>query len=714
MGEAQITRFKSLQKYVLGSLCVAMLGLMGCQPRDVNPRYGTVEAGKVGSIVTDFRDVKSPSKNFDFPVNYIEVKDRPGEQLSTCTGGSWNDIRIHDRSKKEVVYKSIYSGQRVAVAAGASNCHKVGMRVRMSSVTDGSRSNYGHAIVTRLMLLDRSELTPEMMLALDINDFALNSMLRESQTLSILVFKYVEGSAPQEQHFLNSDVVVPNGVPDGQAGSMVASLEELDSPSKEISIPSYTEAALKIGDKLSTCTRGGWNDLRVYDKKDAEIVYAAIYGGKMMASLNRVINCHTVGMRIALTSQNEARADKNLGAAVVTGLYIVNVSDLTDEILTASGFDQEGLQRFLKPGETQVSIMTFKYLRGTGPDEAQYVAGGIPAATEATSAQGETASGTANAPNATVSGDPVTDATSTDGLVTPVNSGSGTTVLPSAPAAAFTQSLETFASEVSVVEYINRKALLSTCSTQRAWTDFRSFRKYDAQMIAGQRKAAITKGKNNCYQPTDVLNIYTPDGSAAYQGQVVIREVFVMRAADLTDEIIAATAQPRQDIETYIGTEEWVHVTVFEYVPYTAALASESVDENNVSVNVFAEGNVASRPGHVLSACNAQANPMLLVSAQEEALFASSPYKKAYVLAQTPCWAVGSVVTLTHVETGALVLDQKVRLTRVELKTIAEVTAEDLSQMGYADITELKLSLSLLWGRPVAEDQVVTLVFVRN
>src|SRR5690606_1766307 len=119
----------------------------------------------------------------------------------------------------------------------------------------------------------RSVLTPEMMMALDINDFALNSTLRESQTLSILVSKYVEGSAPQEQHFLNSDVVVPNGVPDGQAGSMVASLEELDSPSKEISIPSYTEAALKIGDKLSTCTRGGWNDLRVYDKKDAEIVY---------------------------------------------------------------------------------------------------------------------------------------------------------------------------------------------------------------------------------------------------------------------------------------------------------------------------------------------------------------------------------------------------------------------------------------------------------
>ena len=691
-----------------------MWGLAACQPRDVDPRYGTVEAGKVGSTVANIRSIKSPSKNFDFKVNYVEVKDQVGAQLSTCSGGAWDDIRVHDRSKKDVVYKSIYTGQRVAVAGAANNCHKVGRRVLLSSVTDGVGSNYGHAVVTKLMLIDRSEITEEMKAALDIDDFALNSILRDSQTASIVVFKYVEGSAPAEERFLSADVVVPNGVPEGQVGSLVTSLEGLDSPSKDLIVENSVEAVEKIGASLSACPKGGWTDIRVYDKnmtdQEYKDLYASIYTGQRVADINRARNCHTVGKRIIIGSQLVGDGS-HFGEAIVTGIYVINVEDFTDELLAEAGFDREGLQRFLKPGETQLSFLVFKYLRGTAAQEVQFLNAENPVAPEE---GGEPNPAVATVPASGTPAGPEGEAVTAVGTTPPsVTPGPAVSNTNPTTHSTFAQRVESVNADIQVAEYVNRKALLSTCASNRAWTDFRSFRKLDSEMIAGKRTMAITKGKNNCYQPTDILNIHSSDGTV-YEGQVLIKEVFVMRASDLTPEIIAATAQSQSDVATYIGVEEWVHVTVFEYVPYNAALASEVVDENNLDVPVVVEGTVASRPGHVLSSCQASVNPMLFVNAQDEAAFLTSSYKKAYVLSQTPCWAVGSVVKLTHIETGMTVLDQRVRLTRVEQKTLAEMTAEDLKQLGYAETTTLAVSLSQLWGKAVTMDQLVTIIFVRN
>ena len=709
----QIIKTQRSHTHILGAIFLVLWGLAGCQPRDVDPRYGTVEAGKVGSMVANIRSVKSPSKNFDFKVNYIEVKDQVGAQLSTCSGGVWDDIRVHDRSKKDVVYKSIYSGQRVAAIGAANNCHKVGRRVLISSVSDGTGSNYGHAVVTKLMLIDRSEITEEMKAALDINDFALDSILRESQTASILVFKYVEGSAPAEERFLSADVVVPNGVLEGQVGSLVTSLEGLDSPSKDLIVENSVEAVEKIGASLSTCSRGGWTDIRVYDRnlsdQDYKALYSNIYTGERVADINRARNCHTVGMRILIGSL-QAGDGSHFGEAVVTGIYIFNVEDLTDELLAQAGFDREGLQRYLKPGETQLSYLVFKYLRGTATQEAQFLNAATPVAPEEGA---EPNPAVVTVPPSVIPAGPEGEEPAEGTTPPSVTPGPAVSNTNPATHSTFIQRVESVNADIQVAEYVNRKALLSTCTSNRAWTDFRSFRKLDSEMIAGKRTMAITKGKNNCYQPTDILNIHSSDGTV-YEGQVLIKEVFVMRASDLTPEIIAATAQSQSDVVTYIGSEEWVHVTVFEYVPYNAALASEVVDENNLDVPVVVEGAVASRPGHVLSSCQQSVNPILFVNAQDEAAFATSSYKKAYVLSQTPCWAVGSVVTLTHIETGVTVLDQRVRLTRVEQKTLAEMTAEDLKQLGYADITTLATALSQLWGKTVTMDQLVTVIFIRN
>lgn len=702
------------QKWVLGLFLVLTSGLMGCQPRDVDPRYGTVEAGKVGSITTNFRDVKSPSQDFNFNVNYVEVKDEPGQQLSTCKSGSWNDIRMHDRSKKDIVYKSIYTGQRVAVIAAASNCHKVGMRVLLSSVTDGRGSNYGHAVITKLMLIERKDITEEMMAAMDVTAYTLdNSILRGANVASIAVFKYVQGSSPSEEKFLNSDVVVPNGVPEGQVGSLVSNWDILaNSPSKDIEIINATESVDKIGQRLASCPKGGWDDLRIYDRNKQEETFRAVYSGQRVAFLGFAKSCHTAGMRVRLSSSTNG-PESHFGEAIITGIYVVDKDTVVNHYLAEVAYDSvEDLERYLKT-DTKASIVTFKYVKGSAAQENSIM--GLPVDADASAVSD---SGEPSATSDVVSGGGTTTAPTETG--SRVNTGgAGDRVVPNtggsaSTTATFVQNIETLNSDVMVSEYSNRKALLSTCSFNRAWTDFRSFRKLDPQMISGERTMAINKGKSNCYQPTDVLNIHSPNG-VPYEGQVRIKEVFVMKTSDLTDEIIKATAQSKEDILSFVGTEEWINVTVFEYVPYTAALQSEAIDEETgLEQAVVVEGLVASRPGHVLSACNAQVNPPLLVSTQEEQLFSGSPYRKAFAVASTPCWAVGTAVNLMNAETGALVLQDKVRLVRVELKAIVEITGEELGQLGYADATELKQDLSRKWGRALTDDQVITLLFIRN
>lgn len=767
MGINQIIKNFQSQNAILKwtALAVFTLVFAGCQPRDVDPRYGTVEAGKVGSVVTNFRDVNSPSKAFNFTADYLEVKDQPGEQLSTCASGSWNDIRMYDRNNKDLVYKSIYAGERVAVLAAASNCHKVGMRVLISSTSDGRGSNYGHAVVTKLMLIDRNALTAEMLTAMDMTTFSLNSMLRDAQTASILVFKYVKGSAPQEEKFLNADVALPSDAAPGTVGSIVESFADIVSPSKNIVVPVSEEAVVKIGGRLSNCPLEQWTDVRVYDKFEKERVFKDIYSGKRTGILAFPKNCHTVGMRVVISSTTEGRSS-HYGEAVITGIYLIKKEDIIANHLEDVDYKADNLNNYLKD-EPIASVVTFKYIKGSAAQEAQYLDGlepvivtepraeeplYVPIETTETYVLEEptVVTTTPIAPSGTVPGVYVQVGENNTGSITIVIEGGTAGQAPSVhvtggeasvvvvdpavsappstaprtqPSAiatpnsdplpeSFVQNLEALGQDIQVIEYLNRKAVLKTCLSGRPWTEFRSFRKLDPQMIAGQRTMAISKGKGNCYQPSDVVSIYSPDG-VPYAGEVLIKEVFVMKASDLTDEIIAATAQTRAEVEAFIGSEPIINVTVFEYLPKTAAIDSEITDETG-AVAVVVEGAVAFRPGQILKTCDVNAELTLAVSEAEQEMFATSLFRKAFVTPKTPCWSVGSSVSLVSQTSGQPVLDQLVRLVRVEVKPISSLTEDELAQLGFLKVTDLISSLSQEWGRAVPSDFKVTLLSVRN
>lgn len=728
---------------IVVAVSFAVLAL-GCQPRDVDPRYGTVEAGKVGSVVTDFRDVNSPSKDFNFKVEYEEVKDQPGQQLSTCTSGFWTDIRMYDRSNKDRTYKAIYSGERVAVLGPAMNCQKVGMRVLITSTTDKGK-NYGHAVVTKLMLIDRSQISTEMLVALDQSESSLNAILKTSQTASILVFKYVKGSAPEEEKFLNvPDPVIPVG---DSVGNLIGDFSNVDSPSKSLEVANTKEAKNNIGEKLSTCTGKNWNSVRIYDVKDKVEVFKKVYLGQRVAVMDSIKNCHTVGMRIAIESYAEKGG--HYGEAIVTGLYTISKESLTPELLTEVDRTTSSVEFFKEP---EVTITVFKYIKGSAKQEAEFLNGETPTIVSPSTSQTsgsenlkpeENVSQPNNGVNVTdnndsssggihiyVEGNPTEPITITikpgangaavvsGGDSTRVNivtnDSGNTTGAVSAPVVnvqTITQNIEETGEDMQVVEYLNRKGLLSSCTFKSPWSSYRSFRKLDDKLYAGELVTRVGKGTLNCYEPGAIIDIEGEIGKPA-RGQVKIKEVFVMRKKDLTDALIATTGQTRAELEAYLNDADLINITIFEYIKGSAEQATAGTSASVTATVVDSE--IAFKPGQILKSCSKTQTQTLTLSQTDLDKFNLSSYKKAFLLPEAPCAAVGSFADLEL--NGQSVLKDQVKIVRVELKKIMDLDDTDFEELGFTSLTDLISTLVLEWNSSVqiTPENQIAIVYVRN